>query len=235
MPKNLKNGRLNGGSGEDSDDSDPWDDALLIKAYAESIRLAKEDVAKKVASATNTHEEKVDESAGRRSLAWHPVKFKVGDFVRAVYRDDGKEYEAVVVSTSGGTGKCLIKFIGYENEQYVPVTDLKDSLGAEARMEQIEAALGTPCATEDDDVQSVESEEPVASTSMKNPEEVVVGHIGSLPPLSFHPPLPAFANDQTEEGKHLADMLIAWYTSGYYAGLYDAHKTQRHKIASRKS
>uniref|UniRef100_A0A1B0CF00 Survival Motor Neuron Gemin2-binding domain-containing protein n=2 Tax=Lutzomyia longipalpis TaxID=7200 RepID=A0A1B0CF00_LUTLO len=75
MPKNLRNGSLHGASGEDSDDSDPWDDELLIKAYDESIRLAKEDVAKKVASATNTQPDNppsVDESAGRRSLAWHP-------------------------------------------------------------------------------------------------------------------------------------------------------------------
>lgn len=229
---------VNGGSGEESDNSDDtgvWDDELLIKAYDESVRLAKEDVARKVASATNTTSPKVDDSAGKRSLQWQPIKYKVGDFVRAIYRDDGIEYEAVVVSTSGGPGKYLVKFVGYENEQYVSTSELKDSLGGEARMEQIEASLASPTANDDESVAS-ETPEAHSSTSTKKsePPEPIPGPLysllnaGFMPPMSFQPPpLPPFANDNSEEGKHLAAMLMAWYTSGYYTGLYDAHRNSQ--------
>ncbi|XP_059620964.1 survival motor neuron protein [Phlebotomus argentipes] len=249
MLKAGKNGTLNGGSGEDSDSSDPWDDELLIKAYDESVRLAKEDVAKKMASATNTTKDeapKVDDSAGKRSLLWQPVKHKVGDFVRAVYREDGLEYEAVVVSSSGGTGKFLIKFIGYENEQFVAASELKESLGGDARMEQIEASLASPTVQEDEEDSSVVSEEPEAQSSSSTRQTdapPVAAQLSSLlnggsfvPPMTLQPPpLPPFANDSSAEGKHLAAMLMAWYTSGYYTGLYDAHRMAEKRKETKKS
>ncbi|GAB0088580.1 Survival motor neuron protein [Sergentomyia squamirostris] len=217
---------------------DPWDDELLIQAYEESIRLSKLEVAKKIAAGTckDTNDNtKTDDSAGRRSLLWQPVKYKVGDFVRAVYADDGTEYEATVVSTSGGTGKCLIKFIGYENEQYVSASELKDSHGGEARAEQIEASLRELC--EDDDDASTTTDGQESTITGTSETYSIPGHTlpflnpGSASSLFKPPSLPPFANDPSQDGKLLSAMLQAWYTSGYYTGLYEGQRmaTKSHK------
>lgn len=72
---------------------DVWDDTLVMKTWEESMRLAKEDVAKRIASATNKEKgsQDVDTSAGERKLDWEPVSktLKPGDFCRATYEEDG--------------------------------------------------------------------------------------------------------------------------------------------------
>lgn len=66
------------------------------------MNLQKEEVAKRLASSTNTlitQDTVVDTSAGERKLTWEPVSktFKIGDFCRATYHDDGIDYEAEVL------------------------------------------------------------------------------------------------------------------------------------------
>lgn len=73
----------------DSYQDDVWDDSLVMKAWDESMRLAKEDVAKRIATSTNTCQE-VDKTAGEKKLNWEPVQtLKPGDFCRATYEEDG--------------------------------------------------------------------------------------------------------------------------------------------------
>jgi survival motor neuron protein len=113
---------------------DIWDDTLLIKAYEESVRLHKEDVAKQVAMKTNkkqNSEEDETESSGTSSVE----EFKVGDFVRSTFAEDGVDYEAEIVAmTENGT--CTICYIGYGNQERVKAEDLVASWGPEAREEQ---------------------------------------------------------------------------------------------------
>lgn len=114
---------------------DIWDDTLLIKAYEESIRLQKEEVAKEMAMKTNTKRQTSEEES--ESSSSNPVvaeDFKVGDFVRSTY-EDGVDYEAEILTISEN-GMALIKYIGYGNEQRVKLDDLVASWGLEAREEQ---------------------------------------------------------------------------------------------------
>ena len=108
---------------------------MLIKAYEESIRLQKEEVAKEIAMKTNTKRHKSENSESESSSASVPVEdFKVGAFVRSTY-EDGVDYEAEILSIDEN-GTALIKFIGYGNEERVKLEDLIASWGLEAREEQ---------------------------------------------------------------------------------------------------
>lgn len=62
-------------------------------------------------------------------------EFKVGDFVRSTFADDGVDYEAEVL-TVNENGTCLIRYIGYANEERVKMEELVPSWGVEAREEQ---------------------------------------------------------------------------------------------------
>lgn len=209
---------------------DVWDDSLVMKTWDESMRLAKEDVAKRLAQATNKTE--TDTSAGERKLDWEPVSnvLKKGDFCRATYREDGIDYEAVIVSVSGE--RCLIKFLGYGNEQYNTMKDLVSSWGEEFRMDQIEAA------TKDAEV-GESTEEVDSNASTMNSERETTSQAGfeggekrscrrknkrkfkhPVPPM---PPMPPTGDD------NLHAMLMAWYMSGYYTGVYDAQQGSKRK------
>lgn len=109
---------------------DIWDDSLLIKAYEESIKLHKEEVAKQIAMRTNTKDatEKEEEDSS-------DSEFAVGDFVRSTFTEDGVDYEAEIL-TVNENGTCLIRYIGYGNEERVKMEDLVASWGQEAREEQ---------------------------------------------------------------------------------------------------
>lgn len=116
---------------------DIWDDTLLIKAYEESIRLQKEEVAKQVAMKTNKIQktEEEEEESGSSSTGSSSEEFKAGDFVRSTFADDGVDYEAEVLSVNEN-GNCLIRYIGYGNEERVAMENLVASWGPEAREEQ---------------------------------------------------------------------------------------------------
>lgn len=120
-----------------SDHDDIWDDSLLIKAYEESVRLQKEEVAKKLAMKTNKlksedEEEDIDLSESSCSAA---ERFKVGEFVRSTFAEDGVDYEAELLSVNEND-TCLIRYIGYGNEERVKMEELIASWGTEAREEQ---------------------------------------------------------------------------------------------------
>lgn len=61
--------------------------------------------------------------------------FKVGDFVRSTFADDGVDYEAEVLAVNENE-TCLIRYIGYGNEERVKMEELVASWGPEAREEQ---------------------------------------------------------------------------------------------------
>ena len=70
-------------------------------------------------------------------------EWKEGSNARAVYPEDGIEYEGVIVSTGateGGDKYATIKFLGYGNEESVWFQDILASRGEEARAQQIKDA-----------------------------------------------------------------------------------------------
>lgn len=106
----------------------------MIKAYEESVKLQKEDVAKKIAMKTNKKESKKSEPDDGDDGGSSSEKFKIGDFCRSTY-EDGVDYEAEILSINEN-GNALIRYIGYGNEQRINVEDLISSWGLVAREEQ---------------------------------------------------------------------------------------------------
>ncbi|XP_063627058.1 survival motor neuron protein [Cydia splendana] len=126
-----------------------WDDTSLNSAYDSAMKIAKAEVAKRVAMSTNTQPEDRDDSkqSKKAAKAKQPVasssktkkEWKAGMACRAVYDDDGLEYEAFVLRVVDDH-HCVVRFLGYENCEMVPIESLTPSLGKKERQKQIEQA-----------------------------------------------------------------------------------------------
>ena len=72
------------------------------------------------------------------------LKFKVGDFCRGTYAEDGVEYEGKIIAMqqepSSRDEYATVLFLGYGNEATLWTSELKPSLGEEARSKQADAA-----------------------------------------------------------------------------------------------
>ena len=69
----------------------------------------------------------------------------VGDHCRAVFQEDGVEYEGTIgfINANGeGNHYANILYIGYNNEETQWLTDLKPSKGKVARLAQVREATG---------------------------------------------------------------------------------------------
>lgn len=210
---------------------DIWDDRLLIKAYEQAIQLQSSDVAKSIAENTNkkfaanqsqtsnvTAETDVDSESG--------TAFKVGDFVRATYREDNIDYEAQIVSIDDSEGACVVKFIGYDNEQTVRLMDLVDSWGAEEQHKQETEAAADADESNDDNDDSLYPQEIYRNDNLLH---------NSLPTPPM-PPMPPMLKDSLgEDTEHFSAMLMSWYMSGYYTGLYQGHKLAKQQQQQQRS
>ncbi|KAH8363894.1 hypothetical protein KR084_000406 [Drosophila pseudotakahashii] len=202
-----------------------WDDSLLVKTYDESVGLAREALARRLADSTNKRAEEnavADEEAGEDSATGgvtspEPVSFKVGDYARATYVD-GLDYEGAVVSIDEEKGTCVIRYLGYENEQEVLLLDLLPTWGKRVRREQfLEAKKEASPAT-------------VAHPKTPKSSTAAAGHAKTtkssgrlvMPPMPPVPPMIAGQGDGGEQD--FVAMLTAWYMSGYYTGLYQGKK-----------
>lgn len=205
---------------------DIWDDRLLIRAYEQAIQLQNSDVAKSIAENTNkksgakqsqpltetatamTASDEIDSDANTTPL-------KVGDFVRATYLEDNVDYEAQIISIDEGDATCVVKFIGYDNEQTVRLVDLVDSWGAEEQQRQeIEAAAAAEESNDDNEDSLYPREIYRNSNLLRN----------SLPTPPMPPMPPMLKESLGEDTEHFSAMLMSWYMSGYYTGLYQGHK-----------
>merc|ERR1719383_792239 len=76
--------------------------------------------------------------------------WKVGDFCRAVYSEDGVEYEGKVTSSGESEGHqyFVVQFLGYGNEESVWLDGMLPSKGPEERKAQL-AACGVEEQPED--------------------------------------------------------------------------------------
>lgn len=244
--------------------TDIWDDTLLIQKYDESIMLAKEVVAKRIAQSTNTtaaHEANAatvavveptssTSAADPTTTADADVQlepFRAGDWVRSTFTEDGLDYEAQILSIDAHD-QCHIRYVGYDNEEYVHVGTLIDSWGEAARAEQRQLALEAASSEHTDAAQQTSAatasgcgtaagtgnvananKKPAAKTSKKNKSKSFERYRAAMmiPPPPPLPPMLAAAgggNDDDPESEYLSSMLMAWYMSGYYTGLYQGQK-----------
>ncbi|KAJ8714418.1 hypothetical protein PYW07_002643 [Mythimna separata] len=148
----------------DTDDDDQWDDKKLNDAYDKAVRVANIEVAKRVAMSTNTprpssnrNEEPVymlkrgnkhgklpmkkDQLPRPSNVAFSDetpkeTKWKPGMSCRLVFCEDGLEYEAVI-SKLIDNEECIVRYLGYDNQELVHLDALMPSHGKEARARQI--------------------------------------------------------------------------------------------------
>lgn len=209
--------------------TDIWDDTLVIKAYEDSIQTAKEQVAKRIAMSTNVR--KNSEVSDELSTNGDSTTFKLNDYVRATF-SDGIDYEAQIIGIKDD--KYLIKYIGYENEEYVHGKDLVASWGNEFRRLQIQDAKTAAADEEQDNVEAKaqkhsksKSENDILRKKYKSNSYMKSNPAIVIPPP---PPMPPGIFDESEDSEHLSAMLMSWYMSGYYTGLYQGQKlAQKHK------
>lgn len=64
----------------------------------------------------------------------------VNDYCRAVWNEDGYEYEAIVVSINKEMQTCLVRYLGYNNVEVKRLDDLLPSEGEKSRQRQIKDA-----------------------------------------------------------------------------------------------
>lgn len=215
---------------EIQEDDDIWDDTLVIKAYEQSIKLQQAEAAKRIARATNKKQQLNDSDEVRmervESSESESQEFKVGDFVRATYDEDSIDYEATI-ETIDDNGNCLIKFIGYNNEQTTAIEDLLPSWGPNERAKQ---AAQADEANQENDAEEVD--EGVDEGFASNVTSMQFSSVIPPPPM---PPMPTMMNDGNVESEHMSAMLMSWYMSGYYTGYYQGHKmATRNKRGAQK-
>lgn len=188
---------------------------MLIKAYEESVRLGKEEVARRVAMSTNRRMRTEDEVADTS------MKFNVGSLVRSTFED--VDYEAEIMKLEED-GSCLIKYFGYENEEIVQIKDLVESWGEEARQNQIcQAKIDQ----EAEDSEGIEQQFSNLHQYVQNKSKKF--HSNSSFPHPPMPPMPPGMFDNSADSEHMSAMLMSWYMSGYYTGLYYGKKQEQDK------
>lgn len=143
--------------------------------------------------------------------------YKIGDIVRATYDVDGVDYEAEIIAIDIENEECLVRYIGYENEQIVGMADLVDSWGIDERNKQKKAAAEEQCDESGTDAES----EPNIELFRKGETE------GKLPIPPMPPIPPMLAQSLDQESEDFSAMLMAWYMSGYYTGFYQGRRSAR--------
>lgn len=103
---------------------DVWDDTALIEAYDKAVNLAKEKAAAKLSATESSATASVDgiqsfdEKLKTNTSSPAQNHWKIGDYVTAVYSEDGVIYEAVIESLNNHTLSCIVKYIGKVQSHY---------------------------------------------------------------------------------------------------------------------
>lgn len=141
---------------QDSCDSDVWDDSLLTEAYEKQQRLVERALKERTAGHANGCKSEASgdcpssthSSSKVRRVSCDPPPihcgtvipkipiFSVGDACRCVYSADGQEYEADIVELFENRDQCLVRYVGYENEELRTLSKMKPSHGSDARKRQ---------------------------------------------------------------------------------------------------
>ncbi|KAM4638521.1 survival motor neuron protein 1-like isoform 2-T3 [Amazona ochrocephala] len=221
------------GTGQ-SDDSDVWDDAALIKAYDKAVVSFKNALKNEECSELSGKQEHRQgmkrrnnkKNKNRRRTNMVPSKqWKVGDSCNAVWSEDGNVYLATIASINHKRGTCVVTYTGYGNQEEQNLSDLLSPASDEINENE------TPCSTDG----SERSQSPGNKNSfMKGrffPQNLHFPVPPGVPGLGrLIPPPPPMRLD-SEDDEALGSMLIAWYMSGYHTGYYLGLKQSRMEAA----
>jgi len=111
-------------SAKDGYDADMWDDSALIQQYDRALQSSRRELIRRRQSGSE-----------KQRRDW-----KVGDTCRAVFSEDGVEYEGSIVFCNKANRSVTVRFFGYNNEEEVKERDLMDSLGKEEIEAQVKQA-----------------------------------------------------------------------------------------------
>uniref|UniRef100_A0A1A9UCP0 Tudor domain-containing protein n=1 Tax=Glossina austeni TaxID=7395 RepID=A0A1A9UCP0_GLOAU len=191
------------------------DNTLLIQDF--SSKLAGEKLAKRLTMSTckfSTNQDGASKSPSALEEVKHnfsEIKYKVGDYARATYDVDGKDYEAKILSINSKAGTCILKYIGYNNQQEVNIYDLVPSWGKNIRHLQY-----TKCKIDEGASNHFPKGNSVKKNSKKDSDKKNTITMPPPPPIP-----PVFINGKKNVvSEHLSAMIMSWYMSGYYTGLY---------------
>ncbi|XP_001599489.1 survival of motor neuron protein isoform X1 [Nasonia vitripennis] len=242
---------VRGGGNSSSDDV--WDDSALVKAYDKAVNLAKEEVFKRIGLKSENngakHKKPQSQKPARQAQKAQTTqkKWVIGSPCRAVYSEDGELYEAVIKEIFENTGKCVVKFIGYNNTETVELSSLLESEGLQSQIAQKKEAISTESNVNSMDFEEASKMNGVAGNqmdcesdefhSLKNmyvPGPSFDPAMGSMPPA---PPLPPqlMARLPENDADALSSMLMSWYISGFHTGYYHGLKQAQSNQHRRKT
>lgn len=160
----------------------------------------------------NNYKSNKEELTSENCMPSPPIAYKIGDHVRATYYVDGIDYEATILTMNTEAGTCVVRFIGYDNEEEVQISNLVASWGKKTRRQQITNAKSN----ENQHTTATSSKSQCASSSYRMTNNR--GCPTALPP----PPIPPDFGQHLNETdiKLLSSMLVSWYMTGYYTGVY---------------
>ncbi|XP_035219989.1 survival motor neuron protein-like isoform X2 [Stegodyphus dumicola] len=100
---------------------------------------AKADARKKAGGDNSSVDGSYSKAKGRKQERERETKkWRIGDYCRAIYPEDNLRYEAEIVHISGE--KCIVCFLGYEDELEVNMNNLVPSRGKRSQNKQIKKA-----------------------------------------------------------------------------------------------
>lgn len=241
-----------------------WDDTLLIQQYDEAMAKVTLKLTQRSSVANTTESEQSE--AGHRDMGGlgqqHGTynttsssnkkkkkkskkkhNWQIGNYCRACYTEDKEWYEATIIAVNPHTGRCTVRYLGYNNEEQLPLSVLRKSKGEAARRRQLEIAA-CDALSEMDQCSSMAESDQQSDTdcektskrqrlpsdqynpphNMMPPPNFPSGGLSTPPPhLPLLPPPPALTlntgeDPQTSEALHT--MLMSWYMTGYHTGYY---------------
>lgn len=222
--------------GNGSENEDIWDDTALIQAYDKAVNLAKEEVAKRIATDAQSRRTKQKSQKTKHNQTKKPLKkWTVGAPCRAVYSDDGEIYEAIITTMYENSDLCMVKFIGYGNTQRVAISSLLESEGLQSQLAQQKQANSV---AENADVETSFFNSPQRPNSTKN-KSPNFSRALTMPPDFFTmppPPLPPQLMAKLPENNTdaLSSMLMSWYLSGFHTGYYHGLKQAKENLQQKK-
>ncbi|NXL37732.1 SMN protein, partial [Glaucidium brasilianum] len=120
-----------------SDDSDVWDDAALIKAYDKAVASFKSALKNGECSEHSDRQEqrlgmtRKNNKRNRNRKRRYTVPsrqatspWKVGDSCNAVWSEDGNLYLATIAAINQKRGTCVVTYTGYGNQEEQNLSDL---------------------------------------------------------------------------------------------------------------
>lgn len=227
----------------DSED-EVWDDRALINAYDKAVKKVNAKIANKQICAPNTTTNKSKQCKSKDSSNqtnktlinnnsnndWH-----LGQYCRTVYNEDGIQYESQIISINPQNNSCVVKYIGYGNEEEKSFNELKPSLGKRARELQSQLFdkqdINNSNSDTDQDVNCFTHKlnDSKQNKSSSTSSWFMPSSSNSASQPIVPPPLPFCAeSSMPNDDESLASMLMSWYMSGYHTGYYRALKQFKH-------